>query len=151
MWAVRASAAFLSYRSQFHGFHYFRGLLLFDTLNIMFDMWGRWTWQDGVWKENLWAGFLVVCAAMGQPGCRAVGSSGLPDRKVQAQEPGYNKASWVFQSNICWEWTKFLLRFSLSRKGSILRSLCLNSFSLYFVIPLGPVPHPLFFFQYCVA
>lgn len=149
LWTVGANAVFLSYQSQFHGFHYFRGLLSFSALNVMFDMWGRRTWEDGVWRENRWAGFLAARAGMRQPGLPS--GRGGPGRKAQAQGSRYNKVSWLFWSNICWEWAKFLLLLSPSHKGSVLWSLCLNASGLRFVVPFRPVPHPLFFPQLCVA
>lgn len=78
-----------------------------------------------------------------------LGSSGVPDRRNPAWKSRYNKVSWgFFWSNICWEWTEFLLHFSLSHRGGILWSLCLNSISHCFLVPLRTVPHPLVFLQH---
>lgn len=151
LWTVRANAAFLSYQSQFHGFYYFRELLSFDASDIMFDMWRRWTWQDSVWKENNWTDFLLVCAGMFEPRLQGgeLGSSGVYlTEETQLRSPGIIRFLGFIWSNICWEWTELLLHFSLFHRGGILWSLCFNSISLCFLIPLRTVPHPLFFSQH---
>lgn len=140
---LELNAAFLSYQSPFHGFYCFPELLAFSTLNVIFDMWGRWTWQHSVWKENCWVDFLMVCAGMWRPR--------LPHQQCACWEgPGLGaqipRGSLGAFGVISIE--KELSFSSISHSPTRITSYgqCLGSFSLRFIIPLRAVLHPCFFY-----
>lgn len=113
---------------------------LFSTSDMMFDLCWSWMWQDSVWEEEGWADPHQVCADLDQP------RLGSRDRKVQVQQPRYNRGSWSFWTNTCQEWCFFTLLHC--PQGIIFCSLCLNSFTLWNSFETCS-PHS--FLQYCAA